>query len=56
VGNIGIVAATQAQTGVLTRILMPPGSFKFVLYNSGGVALASSGNNFYYRTYDRGIS
>lgn len=56
VGNVGFVAATQAQSGVLTRITMPPGTFKFVLYNQGGVALAASGNTCYYRTYDRSIA
>lgn len=57
VGSIGLVAATQAQTGTLTRIVMPPGTFKFVLYNGGGVAWAgSNGNTFQYRTYNRAIA
>jgi len=56
VGSIGIVAATQTQTGVLTRIILPPGTFKFVLFNQGGVALASSGNTCLYRTYNRAIA
>ena len=56
VGTIGIVAATQAQEGTLRGIVMPPGSFKFVLYNQGGVALASSGNVCLYRTYNRQIA
>ena len=57
VGAIGIVAATQAQEGSLTRIILPPGTFKFVLHNGGGVALAgSSGNTCQYRTYNRSIA
>ena len=56
VGSIGLVAATQAQEGTLTRIIMPPGSFKFVLYNGGGVALAASGNTCQYRTYNRSVA
>ncbi len=56
VGSIGIVAATQAQDGSLLRIVLPPGTFKFVLYNQGGVALASSGNTCQYRTYNRAIA
>ena len=52
VGSIGIVAATQAQDGILTGILIPPGSFKFVLYNGGGVTTAASGNLCLYRTYN----
>jgi hypothetical protein len=56
VGSIGLVAATQTQTGVLSRIVLPPGTFKFLLYNQGGVALASSGNTCLYRTYNRSIA
>jgi hypothetical protein len=56
VGSIGIVAATQAQTGTLVRVVMPPGTWKPVLYNQGGVALASSGNTLKYRTYNRAIA
>ena len=56
VGNIGIVAATQAQTGSLSRIILPPGTFSFVFYNGGGVALASSGNTCQYRTYNRSVA
>lgn len=56
VGSIGFVAATQAQTGMLRGIILPPGSFKFVLYNQGGVALAASGNLAQYRTYNRLIA
>lgn len=56
VGSIGIVAATQVQEGAVTGILIPPGKFKFVLYNGGGVALASSGNTCQYRTYNRSVA
>lgn len=56
VGSIVIVAATQAQNGVLTRVILPPGTWKPVLYNQGGVALAGSGNTLKYRTYNRSIA
>ncbi len=56
VGSITFVAATQAQTGTLSRIVLPPGTFKFVLYNQGGIALAASGNTCQYRTYNRQIT
>lgn len=57
VGDLSLVAATQAQTGTLTRIIMPPGTFKFVLWNQGGVALVGSGGNtFQYRTYNRSVA
>jgi hypothetical protein len=55
VGSIGLVAATQAQNGTLSRIVLPPGGFKFVLWNQGGVALNASGNVCLYRTYNRSI-
>lgn len=56
VGNIGLVAATQAQEGTLRGIILPPGKGKFVLYNQGGVALAGSGNTAQYRTYNRSVA
>lgn len=56
VGSIGLVAATQAQDGMLSRIVLPTGSFKFVFYNQGGIALASSGNTCQYRTYNRSVA
>jgi hypothetical protein len=55
VGSIYLVIGTQAQNGTLSRIIMPPGTFKFVLWNQGGVALASSANVCLYRTYNRSI-
>jgi hypothetical protein len=55
-GSIGFPATTAAQQGQLLRIVMPPGTFKFVYYNQGGVALAASGNQLYYRTYNRQVA
>lgn len=55
-GQIPIVAVTQAQEGTLLGIILPPGKFKFVLQNQGGVALASSANTCQYRTYNRAIA
>ncbi len=55
-GKITLVAATQAQKGVCRGILLPPGQFKFCLWNQGGVTLAGSGGNtIQYRTYNRAI-
>jgi hypothetical protein len=56
IGSINLVAATQAQVGTLTGIIMPPGSFKFVIYNAGGVNWAASGNTLKYRTYNRSVA
>lgn len=55
-GNIIMVAATQAQQGTLSRIILPPGTFKFVLYNQMGVAFAAASNTLKYRTYNRAIA
>lgn len=56
IGFVGIVAATQAQVGTWIGGVMPPGTFKFVLYNQGGVAFASSGNTCQARFYDRSVA
>lgn len=53
VGTIPLVVATQAQEGTLFGIVIPPGHFKLVLTNNGGVALAASGNVCKYRTYNQ---
>jgi hypothetical protein len=55
-GSAGLVAATQAQTGSITGILLPPGTFKFIVFNGGNIAWASSGNTIQYRTYNRQIT
>jgi hypothetical protein len=52
-GNFPLVAATQAQNGTVKGILLPPGKCRMVLWNQGGVNLASSGNTLKYRTYER---
>lgn len=56
VGNINMVAATQAQQGTLRGIILPPAKGKFVLYNQMGIAFASSGNTLKYRTYNRSMA
>jgi hypothetical protein len=57
VGNIILVATTGAQEGTARGIIIPPGKFKWLLYNQGGVAFAttSSGNTCLYRTYNRQV-
>lgn len=52
VAVIPLVAATQAQTGSAVGIVIPPGTFKLVICNNGGVNLAASGNTLKYRTYN----
>jgi hypothetical protein len=47
-------AALTTIAGVVTGIILPPGTFKFLVYNQSGVALAST-NVFKYRTYNRSV-
>jgi hypothetical protein len=56
IGSIGIVVGTQAQTGTLLRVIMPPGTWKPVFYNQCGVALNSANNTLKYRTYNRSVA
>ena len=46
-----VINVTQVQYGQATGIVMPPGTFRLVLTNNAGVALAASGNTLKYRTY-----
>jgi hypothetical protein len=56
VGSIGFAAAAStAIAGVVTGIIIPPGTFLFVLMNNAGVALPSS-NTCKYRTYNRAVA
>ena len=56
-GNMGFVAAASTTiVGAVSKIILPPGSFKFVLYNGAGVALPASGLTAKYRTYNRAIA
>lgn len=57
VGSIGFpIAASTTIHGVVTGIIMPPGSFKFLLYNQAGVTLPTTGNSCQYRTYNRSVA
>jgi hypothetical protein len=56
-GTIILPVGTQALTGqVGSPIIMPPGKFKFLIYNQAGNPLAASGNTILYRTYNRSIA
>lgn len=57
VGTFGFPTGAAAITGTVLGVIMPPGSFKMVLYNQAGATLAGSGaNTLKYRTYDRAIA
>lgn len=55
-GNFPLVAATQAQNGTVSGVLLPPGKCRVVLWNQGGVNLAATLNTLKYRTYNRQIT
>lgn len=57
VGSMVLPVGTQAITGSVRGIVLPPGKGKFVVYNQAGAALAAAGaNTFKYRTYNRSIA
>jgi hypothetical protein len=57
VGNIVYDPSTGIKQGMLRGVILPPGKFKFVVYNQMGssVTFASSGNILKYRTYNRQV-
>ena len=56
-GQIVLPVGTQALTGMVRGIIMPPGKFKFLIYNQSGAALAGAGaNTILYRTYNRSVA
>jgi hypothetical protein len=56
-GSIVFPVGTQAPVGALERVIMPPGTWKAVVYNQAGATLAGSGaNTLYYRTYNRSVA
>lgn len=56
VGNIVYDASTGAKQGTCRGIILPPGTFKFLLHNQMGAAFASSSNTLKYRTYNRQVT
>lgn len=51
VGFIPTTGTTAAQAGVLTRIELPNGKYKWAFRNRGNVTLAASGNTVYWRPH-----
>lgn len=54
-GSIVVPVGTQVLVGQLDGIILPPGTFRFLLQNNAGVTLAASANVVKYRTYNRSI-
>lgn len=56
IGAIGFAAAAGTTiAGVVRGIVIPPGTFRFLVFNQSGAALANT-NVFKYRTYNRSIA
>ena len=55
VGNIVVPTGTAANEGTVRGIILPPGQFKWVIYNQLGVTMAGSANTAKYRTYNRQV-
>lgn len=56
-GSIIFPVGTQALTGMVRGIILPPGKFKYLIYNQAGASLAGSGaNTILHRTYNRAVS
>jgi len=56
IGSIGFAAAASTTiAGIVTGIIIPPGTFSFLLMNNAGVQLAAS-SNCKYRTYNRSVA
>jgi hypothetical protein len=51
--NITFPTGTAAAHGTLIGLNMPPGSFRFAIWNQMGVAFSASTNAIQYRTYNR---
>ena len=56
VGTINVTTSAAVQVGTLSRIILPPGGFRFCLYNNTGVTWSASANVCQYRTYNRSIA
>lgn len=58
VGNIIFPKATTALKGTLTRIILPPGYFSFLITApaSQNISAANSSTQYQYRTYNRAIA
>lgn len=56
IGNFPLVVATQIEYAEITRVPIPPGIFRVVLWNRAGVNFAASGNTLKWRTWNRAIS
>lgn len=55
VGNIIVPTGTATNTGVVRGIILPPGQFKFLIYNQLGVTMNAT-NTCKYRTYNRQVT
>ena len=55
VGNIIVTGSAAIQYGMVRGIILPPGQFKFLIYNQLGVTMNAT-NTAKYRTYNRQVT
>jgi hypothetical protein len=55
-GGIAVPTGTAAVNGILTGIIMPPGTFRLCVQNNLGIAMSASTNTAKYRTYNRSVA
>jgi hypothetical protein len=55
-GTFILPVGTQALDGIITRIIIPPGTFRFAMQNNAGVTMSASAPNIKYRTYNRSVA
>lgn len=51
--NLVFPTGTAVAKGTLVGLNMPPGSFRFAIWNQMGIAFSASANTIQYRTYNR---
>ncbi|HEY7294251.1 MAG TPA: hypothetical protein VH916_04375, partial [Dehalococcoidia bacterium] len=55
-GTFVLPVGTQALDGIITGIVIPPGTFRFALQNNAGVTMGAGTCTVKYRTYDRSVA
>lgn len=56
VGSFVMQTGAAAKNGIVTGLIIPPGTFRFCLQNNAGVAFSASTNAIKYRSYNRSIA
>lgn len=52
VGSLMLPVTPGVRTGIISKITLPPGSFRWAIQNMSGTVTAQMSNAIYYRTYN----